>query len=527
MFEPAPSSAPPSLFQVIGGLNGMRLATEIEGLDPERLGGDDQLELAEAWARVEAFAVARKFAAVAAFAGRGELVPGAEPTASSKAVPEQRREEIALALRVSPISAGNLISTARALTGPLRDTLTMLAAGRLMPAHASVMAAETSNLPEPVALAAQQRVLARCEGKTPAQLRRHMRAAVIAADPRTAHERHIKARGQRYLRMWPDLDGMAMFEARLPADNAAALWRAADSHARICHPQAGAPDDPGIEARRADALVRLAITGEDALGDGAGRCGGPVSIGAGPAPRNTAAGAADDTGAARQDAEPVAPPRRSRVLAHVVVDLPTLLGLADNPGELHGYGPVPAMLARELAADATWQRMITEPRTGSVLELGRARYVPGDRLRAYITARDQYCRFPGCHQPAEHCDLDHATAWDSGGGTSPANLGALCRRHHQLKTHHDWKILASNADGSVTWISPHGRVASIRPVPALPWQLAPPILTPPVPQPDDLASGDPLAELPPLGDLASGDPPPEFPPSKPCLPDHARPGDTR
>jgi hypothetical protein len=79
------------------------------------------------------------------------------------------------------------------------------------------------------------------------------------------------------------------------------------------------------------------------------------------------------------------------------------------------------------------------------------------RLREFITARDQCCRFPGCNRRADRTQIDHAEPWDDGGQTSPANLGALCVRHHQLKTHAGWDITTSNVDGSCIWTSPHGR----------------------------------------------------------------------
>ena len=59
---------------------------------------------------------------------------------------------------------------------------------------------------------------------------------------------------------------------------------------------------------------------------------------------------------------------------HVTVDLPTLLGLQDNPAELAGYGPIPAELARILATDGRWRRMILEPQTGELLDLGHSSY---------------------------------------------------------------------------------------------------------------------------------------------------------
>ncbi len=35
-----------------------------------------------------------------------------------------------------------------------------------------------------------------------------------------------------------------------------------------------------------------------------------------------------------------------------------------------GYGPLPAPLARTLAADGRWRRMVLDPMTGALLDLG-------------------------------------------------------------------------------------------------------------------------------------------------------------
>ncbi len=47
-----------------------------------------------------------------------------------------------------------------------------------------------------------------------------------------------------------------------------------------------------------------------------------------------------------------------------MIDLPSLLGLADNPAELVGYGPIPAALVRDRAAEADWRRMVVDAVTG-------------------------------------------------------------------------------------------------------------------------------------------------------------------
>ena len=138
---------------------------------------------------------------------------------------------------------------------------------------------------------------------------------------------------------------------------------------------------------------------------------------------------------------------------NLTIDLPTLLGLQENPAILTGYGAIPATVARELASDAKWRRFITDPVTGNLLDYGRETYEPPQALVDFVLARDRVCRFPGCRQPGRLADIDHAQSWESGGKTSAQNLGLLCRRHHQLKTHGGWR-LESFADGSCQWTSP-------------------------------------------------------------------------
>jgi len=148
------------------------------------------------------------------------------------------------------------------------------------------------------------------------------------------------------------------------------------------------------------------------------------------------------------------PPRRLRADVHVTVPAGTLLGLTDEPGELAGYGPVPASMARRLAGTGTWRRILTDPATGAVLDVGRRRYVPPAPLAEHIIVRDRTCRFPGCRQPAWRCDLDHTVPFPYG-PTSPANLAAICRHHHRLKHLTGWRV-EQPEPGHLTWTSPTG-----------------------------------------------------------------------
>ncbi|MGH3780190.1 MAG: hypothetical protein ACRDRO_06040 [Pseudonocardiaceae bacterium] len=109
------------------------------------------------------------------------------------------------------------------------------------------------------------------------------------------------------------------------------------------------------------------------------------------------------------------------------LDAATLAGLADNPGELAGFGPIPAEMARELAAAARrWRAALIDEHTGQLTDLSVA-YRPRRLLDLTVRARDQVCCFPGCRQPARRCDLDQMNrpgsgwlndqvVWFSGGG---------------------------------------------------------------------------------------------------------------
>jgi hypothetical protein len=139
----------------------------------------------------------------------------------------------------------------------------------------------------------------------------------------------------------------------------------------------------------------------------------------------------------------------------VTVPLATLLGLAETPGELDGT-PIPAEIARSLAADGRWRRMLLDE-SGAVLDLGRSTYTPSAELRRFLEARDHTCRFPSCTRPAVRCDTDHTRGYHSADGrTDAANLVCLCRHHHRLKEETPWSYRL-RPDRSVLWTAPSGR----------------------------------------------------------------------
>ena len=115
---------------------------------------------------------------------------------------------------------------------------------------------------------------------------------------------------------------------------------------------------------------------------------------------------------------------------------------------------VPALTAWALAAGGTWRRLVTDPASGTVLDVGRTRYRPPAGLADLVRARDRACVFPTCQTPAERCDIDHLTAWSQGGTTSLDNLTTLCQAHHRLKHTPGWALTRDQASGILSWHTP-------------------------------------------------------------------------
>lgn len=152
---------------------------------------------------------------------------------------------------------------------------------------------------------------------------------------------------------------------------------------------------------------------------------------------------------------------------HVWLTLPatTALGVAEQPGYLAGYGWLPAQRALHMAAqkDATWQRVLTDPATGQVLDVGRRKYRVPAALRDHLHASHRTCTGPGCRRPAHTCDTDHLVPFPHG-DTTLDNTGPACRPHHRAKTHGGWRVTRTK-DGDLVWTTKHGFSFPHRPDP--------------------------------------------------------------
>jgi len=126
---------------------------------------------------------------------------------------------------------------------------------------------------------------------------------------------------------------------------------------------------------------------------------------------------------------------------HLHADLATLAGLDDNPGELAGYGPVIADVARQVADHQhhnQWTYIITDPATGDIVHTATTRRRPTTPQRRQLQARYRTCIWPGCRMPSIDCDIDHRTPHTNGGCTHNHNLAPLCRHHHIIRHQAPW-----------------------------------------------------------------------------------------
>lgn len=343
-------------------------------------------------------------------------------------IADEVREEVAAALRRSPSTVHDQLVAARLLFGPLRRTRDALAEGRITEAHAREVADGADVLHRSLGSdpqmflkacdALQDRVLARAEHCTRAQLRRMVRAAVAVIDAAGEAERRRRARARVDVCSYPDGDGLAVLMARLSSVDAARVLAAVNAVA--ASDALTTPCDATLGERRAAALLAL-VTGAGLV-------------------RGTA------------------PAVQIRTEIQVTVPLADLVGAAG------GCGPIAALLD-DPGVPVSLRRLVIDPLTGRALDLGRRRYEVSEPLRRWIVARDGTCRFPGCSRRASACQIDHVVSWREGGCTDADNAHVLCTRHHQLKTHAGWQVRRDDDSGLTIWTSPAGRTYWVDPDP--------------------------------------------------------------
>ena len=473
------------------------------GFTAEAAGDDDRYEGAcddevagavAAWDRVEAWAAARKHAAVAEFIRRrpraGSAVEGAAQ------LPEDWDEsitaEVAGVLAESRHAADAMLGLAYDLEVKLPGTAAAFRDGILRQSKVAIIARATAVLDPAEARAAEELVLGRAGRLTPGGLRAAIARAVMEVAPKKARKRREVAAKFARVERWAEDSGNAALAGRelapdevLAADQRITAWAQELKTAGL---------EGGMDELRARAYLDL-LLGKDS--------------------RPGQDGAAAPAGFAGRFT--------------LTVPLATLAGLADRPGELAGLGPVDPWLARDLANAAaaspktTWCVTVTDGQ-GHAIGHGCARpepkshrkrsgpgtrdgpgfsftptaepgtwrlrvpgtgpdllvsfdpidtercdhrfqakgHDPGVKLRHLTRVRHATCTGPWCRRPATRCDYEHNTPYEAGGRTCLCNGGPKCRRDHRLKQDPRWSV-NQLPDGTFRWTTPTGRQYTTEP----------------------------------------------------------------
>jgi hypothetical protein len=408
--------------------------------DPLRRRADACLDALAEYARFEAKSAAMKVRLAAEYVEVSEAIASPADTPQEHTAQEMSTvAEVACVLTVSERTAGALLSECHELTTALPMTLAALQAGSISWQHARVMVDETTNLDPSGAKALEAHFLdpdapnpsRSCPAGelVPSRFRHKARTWRERHHPVSIEKRHAKGIQDRRLDYAPDRDGMAWLSAYLPADQAAGIWARTTTAARALQ---GPQEARTLTQIRADLAATWLIT-NNTTGDAGGGANGGTGMG-GDVPSPT---------------------------AQVLITVPalSLLGATDEPAILDGYGPIPPSMARRLVADGadSFHRVLTDPRDGAPLEIGRTSYRITKAQRQWLRLRDGKCPFPGCSNHSLDNEADHLLAWAHGGITGITNLGQPCPKHHRLKHSTSWTPSQASKDKPPGWTAPSGR----------------------------------------------------------------------
>jgi len=412
-----------------------KLAAMAAGSDGDGLAELNDFDLVEFTAAAQRMASWAHFLAASSageLARRESMQPSVAEAMSTSLTPERvAGDEIALRLGWTSQAGQKLVREGCEYDGALAATGEALREGRIDPGKARAIAGALEEVPPMLAVGAQDLVLPRAPRRTATQLGNDVRSAIVELDPAEAAARSERARAKRCVstpRALPD--GMAGLWYRARAVDVQATYEAIDSAARAAR-RAG--DSRTLDQLRADLLAQRVLHDSRCTDPNTNLPRGPGSV------CRTAV----------------------RVDLRVLVPLSTLIGTDDEPGYLDEYGVIDPETARALAKGGTWRRLVTDPASGTVLDVGRTRYTPPADLAEHVRHRDRTCVRPGCNASAWKSELDHTIAFHTnsapGGSTSAGNLGPLSKGCHQLKTHANFK-LKQLTPGRFRWTTPTGHV---------------------------------------------------------------------
>lgn len=281
--------------------------------------------------------------------------------------------------------------------------------------RAKVFGYATVHLPDDIRQKVIEQTIGNARYLTGGQLQALLRKLCIKADPEEAQRRYENLVSDRRVIAEPDPDGTAsLLGLDLPPDRVQAAMDYITSLAKSF--KRDERDDRTIDQLRADIFLDLLAGHPQAKGT------------------------------------------QGKGLVDIHVDLTTLAELADDPGELGGYGPVIADIARQVAEsqpEAQWRYLVTDPRSGEIIAEGTTRRRPLASQRRQVENRNPHCIFPGCRMPARHSDLDHRKRWVEVKETKTEDLVPCCRHDHWVRHGAGWEHQPL-PDGDHLWTSPLG-----------------------------------------------------------------------
>ncbi|WP_341286263.1 HNH endonuclease signature motif containing protein [Mycobacterium decipiens] len=340
--------------------------------------------------------------------------------------------EVGAALRISQGLAASRLRYARAMRERLPKVAAVFQAGDIDFRMFQTIVYRTDLITDRDVLAAVDAELAVKVARWPSMTRARLAGQIdkiVAKADADAVRRHTKNQTDREIWIGENEGGMSEIHGSLFTPDATALdKRLTALAATVCE-----HDPRSREQRRADALGALAA-GADRLGC---RCG-------------------------RTDCAAGTRPPATPVVIHVIAEQASIDGRGTTPASQVGAeGLITADLVAELAASAKLVPLIhpgdAAPEPG---------YAPSKALADFVRCRDLTCRWPGCDQPAVHCDLDHTIPYADGGPTHAANLKCYCRTHHLIKTFWGWQD-KQLPDGTLILTSPAGHTYVTTPASAL------------------------------------------------------------
>ncbi|MFQ5516661.1 MAG: DUF222 domain-containing protein [Acidimicrobiia bacterium] len=368
------------------------LAAFLSSIDVGEVSGYDRIVVLRAHSRMMSHYAARVYEDMAAVSDYMTEVDDDPELAVECAA-----AEIRVALHLTRRAADVELDFAIQLRQRLPRVWDSLAAGDIDLRRAKTIAYGTEHLPVNLARRVVDRIIDSVPGLTTGQLAARIRRLCVQTDPTDAQRRYDEALAERRVVSEPTTSGTAhLLALDLPPQRVAAITRRIT---RIAHSLRTGAETRSVDQIRADILLDL-LQGTDTTTSRGG----------------------------------------SKAVVDIQVDLETLTRLADTPGELAGYGPVIADIARQTAEqqdEAEWRYTVTHPDTRQPIANGVTRRRPTTRQRRTVEARNPTCIFPGCRMPATGCDLDHTIPWAQGGPTTISHMAPLCRHDHTIR-HHGW-----------------------------------------------------------------------------------------